>query len=325
MLALQRAAGNRAVVRVLARKTVYLTFDDGPRKETTPVALDALDKAGVKATFYIQGNHVKGNEDVLFDIMRRGHSIGNHTFTHPDFSLKKITPLITNKQIVEEIEQTETVIKGALESRRAAAEKDGSWDKIPKDSRDYIDSVIQRGTREFRVPKFLDTKEQNAFIEKAFVKPRATHVDSKDADTIARDNTLSEKEKTATVVRNIISGIPGTEFKGVSAYPRDPVVVLQHDTLPFSVNAIPQVITELRAEGHTFGGRLPARGSKSSAEKPDAGTDAGTRDAGKTDAGTTETKSHGIWDWLFRSAIQADVRECRGHRVQEVDSATRER
>ena len=35
MLALQRAAGNRAVVRVLARKTVYLTFDDGPRKETT--------------------------------------------------------------------------------------------------------------------------------------------------------------------------------------------------------------------------------------------------------------------------------------------------
>ncbi len=53
--------------------------------------------------------------------------------------------------------------------------------------------------------------------------PRATHVDSKDADTIARDNTLSEKEKTATVVRNIISRIPGTEFKGFSVYPRDPV------------------------------------------------------------------------------------------------------
>ena len=148
------------------------------------------------------------------------------------------------------------------------------------------------------------------------------------------------------MVRNIISGIPGTEFKGVSAYPRDPVVVLQHDTLPFSVKAIPQVITELRAEGHTFGGRLPARESKSSAEKPDAGTtdarmrdagttdagtkdagtkDAGTKDAGTTDAGTTDTKSHGIWDWLFRSAIQADARECRGHRGQEVDSATRER
>jgi hypothetical protein len=181
--------------------------------------------------------------------------------------------------------------------------------------------VIQGGTREFRVPKFSETKEQNAFIEKTFVKPRATHVDSKDADTIAADKRLSEKDKTATVVRNIVSGIPGTDFKGVSAYPQDPVVVLQHDTLPFSVNAIPQVITELRAEGHTFGGRLPARESKSRAEKPDAGA----TDAGMTDAGTTDTKSHGILDRLLRSAIQTDARDRRGQRDREVDSATRQR
>jgi peptidoglycan/xylan/chitin deacetylase (PgdA/CDA1 family) len=71
MLALQRSAGNQAAVRTLARKTkktVHLTFDDGPKRETTPMALDALDKEGIKATFYIQGNHVKGNEDILCDI-----------------------------------------------------------------------------------------------------------------------------------------------------------------------------------------------------------------------------------------------------------------
>ena len=113
---------------------------------------------------------MKGNEDVLFDIMRR-RALHRQSHLHAPRLLPEENYAAHHQQADrQEIEQTETVIKGALESRRAAAEKDGSWDKIPKDSRDYIDSVIQRGTREFRATSnFLDTKEQNAFIEKAFV------------------------------------------------------------------------------------------------------------------------------------------------------------
>jgi peptidoglycan/xylan/chitin deacetylase (PgdA/CDA1 family) len=304
MLALQRTAGNQAAVRTLARKTkktVHLTFDDGPKRETTPMALDALDKEGIKATFYIQGNHVKGNEDILCDIVRRGHFIGNHTFTHPTFS-RDGKPLVTNEQIKEEFQRTEEVIKSALQRGKTAAGAGdagtadagtadagttGFWTSLPQDRRDYIDSIIAGGTGELRVPQFSQTKDQTAFIESTLVKPRAAHVDSKDADTVARDSTLSEEEKTERVVSNVVFGIPKTEFKGVADHPQNPVIVLQHDTLAFSVKAIPSIIAKLRAEGHEFGGRLPARGSASKPVTP------------------KPAPPRSLWDRLFRSPVAA--------------------
>ena len=53
------------------KRTVYLTFDDGPVPEVTPWVLDTLDRYGVRATFFMVGDNV-----------RRGHSYGNHTMHH---------------------------------------------------------------------------------------------------------------------------------------------------------------------------------------------------------------------------------------------------
>lgn len=62
--------------------TVYLTFDDGPISEVTPWVLDTLDKYGVKATFFVVGDNVARNPELYQEILRRGHSVGNHTMTH---------------------------------------------------------------------------------------------------------------------------------------------------------------------------------------------------------------------------------------------------
>ena len=62
--------------------TVYLTFDDGPVPEVTPWVLDVLDRYGVKATFFMVGNNVKRNPHLYEEVLRRGHSVGNHTMTH---------------------------------------------------------------------------------------------------------------------------------------------------------------------------------------------------------------------------------------------------
>ena len=64
-------------------KTVYLTFDDGPSKNTAAV-LDALDRCGVKATFFVVtgGKSDELVEENLKAVAERGHNIGIHTYSH---------------------------------------------------------------------------------------------------------------------------------------------------------------------------------------------------------------------------------------------------
>ena len=64
------------------RKCVYLTFDDGPIPEVTPWVLDTLDRYGVKATFFMVGDNVRRHPELLEEVLRRGHSVGNHTMNH---------------------------------------------------------------------------------------------------------------------------------------------------------------------------------------------------------------------------------------------------
>ena len=61
---------------------VALTFDDGPKAGTTPVLLDGLARRGIHATFFVIGENVEGNEDLLLRMDREGHQIGLHTFHH---------------------------------------------------------------------------------------------------------------------------------------------------------------------------------------------------------------------------------------------------
>lgn len=64
------------------RKRVFLTFDDGPIPEATPWVLDTLDRFGVKATFFMVGQNVERHPELMEEVRRRGHSVGNHTLHH---------------------------------------------------------------------------------------------------------------------------------------------------------------------------------------------------------------------------------------------------
>ena len=65
------------------KKVVALTFDDGPNPATTPQALDTLAKYNVKATFFVLGKNIAGNESLLKRMKSEGHEIGNHSWDHP--------------------------------------------------------------------------------------------------------------------------------------------------------------------------------------------------------------------------------------------------
>ncbi|MBD2871218.1 polysaccharide deacetylase family protein [Paenibacillus arenilitoris] len=73
--------GEQADKQAASGKIVYLTFDDGPSRNTEQV-LAILREAGVKATFFVLGEHVKQHPSLAKRIAKEGHSIGNHTFNH---------------------------------------------------------------------------------------------------------------------------------------------------------------------------------------------------------------------------------------------------
>lgn len=68
--------------RSSSSKVIYLTFDDGPVPDVTPLVLDLLDKYNVKATFFCVGENVRKYPELYKEILRRGHRTGNHTFNH---------------------------------------------------------------------------------------------------------------------------------------------------------------------------------------------------------------------------------------------------
>jgi peptidoglycan/xylan/chitin deacetylase (PgdA/CDA1 family) len=64
---------------------VALTFDDGPDPEITPRLLDLLDERGVAATFFVTGEKAAAHPELIWEIILRGHAIGNHSYSHLPF------------------------------------------------------------------------------------------------------------------------------------------------------------------------------------------------------------------------------------------------
>lgn len=65
---------------------VALTFDDGPHPVYTAKLLDGLKERGVHVTFFVVGENIPGNEDLIARMEEEGHLIGNHTYDHVKIS-----------------------------------------------------------------------------------------------------------------------------------------------------------------------------------------------------------------------------------------------
>jgi peptidoglycan/xylan/chitin deacetylase (PgdA/CDA1 family) len=63
----------------------FLSFDDGPHPQHTPRLLDLLGEHGVRASFFVVGRHAEQHPAVVERIVREGHLLGNHSFSHTRF------------------------------------------------------------------------------------------------------------------------------------------------------------------------------------------------------------------------------------------------
>ncbi len=79
---------------------VWLTIDDGPTDDTEAL-LDALDKRGVKAMFFVKGSLSLLRPDLIRLMLARGHAVANHSQTHPSGSFWCLPPSALASQIDE--------------------------------------------------------------------------------------------------------------------------------------------------------------------------------------------------------------------------------
>ena len=87
---------------------IALTYDDGPNDPHTLRLLEVLAKQNVRATFFLIGRYVRQQPEIVRQLIRAGHVIGNHTFTHPLLIFK------TSRQIEAELMECQRVLSDAV-------------------------------------------------------------------------------------------------------------------------------------------------------------------------------------------------------------------
>ncbi|HEU5160987.1 MAG TPA: bifunctional polysaccharide deacetylase/glycosyltransferase family 2 protein [Streptosporangiaceae bacterium] len=141
----------------LPRKTIVLSFDDGPDATWTPQILDVLRKYRVPATFFVVGSAVVRHPDIVRDMRRAGAEIGIHTFTHANMTK------VSNWQRQKEMTQTQLGVVGAAGvksslmrppySSTTAAIDNPNWRLVQDLGRQgYVTALTSADTRDWSKP-----------------------------------------------------------------------------------------------------------------------------------------------------------------------------
>ncbi|MGI9036058.1 MAG: polysaccharide deacetylase family protein [Pyrinomonadaceae bacterium] len=198
---------------------IVLTFDDGPDPVWTPQILDILKRENVKATFFIVGENGQANPELVKRIVDEGHEIGNHSFTHPNLGD------VPSKVVDLELSATQRL----------------------------IESLTGRSTRLFRAPYFGDAEpktpdevEPTAQAQRLGYISVGLHIDPDDWK-------LTDDKGVKRTADDLVNE---TLQKAAIRTPEERgEIVLLHDgggDRSATVEALPQIIEKLRAQGYEF-------------------------------------------------------------------------
>lgn len=85
-------------------KNIYLTFDNGYEEGYTDQVLDVLKEENVPAAFFVTGHYVKSAPELVQRMVDEGHTVGNHSYHHPDFTI------MTKEKVQKELETLEAAV-----------------------------------------------------------------------------------------------------------------------------------------------------------------------------------------------------------------------
>ncbi|MGN9167775.1 polysaccharide deacetylase [Paenibacillus jamilae] len=203
------------------KKVAYLSFDDGPSVTVTPQILDILKKQKVKATFFIVGKEANENEhtrNLIKRIVKEGHAIGNHTYSH---NYKYLYPnrRVNTDHVMQEIEKNNQVLKSILG---------------PEFSTRMIRFPGGHMTWNRRDPQGM------AALDKVLLQKDYHQVDwnvlTKDAE--------GRSKKAPALINQFMRSVKG----------REKAIILMHDTYgkEETAKALPQIIEYLKKQGYEF-------------------------------------------------------------------------
>lgn len=117
-------------------KRVFLTFDDGPSSNITPLILDVLKENNIKATFFTLGSRVVQNPEIVKREYEEGHFIANHGYSHVYSSIYS-----SKESLLDEYNKTEDAIRNAIDQpeysshlfRFPGGSSGGKYDKVKKE------------------------------------------------------------------------------------------------------------------------------------------------------------------------------------------------
>ena len=117
---------------------IALTFDDGPHPKYTMQILEVLDEYHIPATFFFVGENVSYYSDTAREVAKRGHEIGNHTYSHPCASKQ------SEKALREELAKCDDIIRSVTGvAPKLFRPPQGSWNqKVYDIAREWDYSVI---------------------------------------------------------------------------------------------------------------------------------------------------------------------------------------
>mgnify|MGYP006077138145 CR=1 FL=1 len=92
--------------KTIKENQIAITFDDGPHPEFTPKVLELLKKHNAKATFFCIGKYIEAYPKVFSDIIKQGHTVGNHTYSHTNFF-----GFLKTEDVIEELQKTNDIVE----------------------------------------------------------------------------------------------------------------------------------------------------------------------------------------------------------------------
>ncbi|MDD4151545.1 MAG: polysaccharide deacetylase family protein [Candidatus Gracilibacteria bacterium] len=159
-------------------KKIIVTIDDGPSKYTVPIAKE-LDRLGMKGIFFFLGQNINHYQKEVLEILEKGHDIGNHSYTHPEFNK------ISIKRAVQEVKDTDNLLRELL-SKAGKDENKEMFFRYP-----YGAKISKNNSDEF-----------NAFLKQLKLKEMYWDIDTNDW----------RKEKSIESVKNSILKTPDNKI-----------------------------------------------------------------------------------------------------------------
>jgi cellulose synthase/poly-beta-1,6-N-acetylglucosamine synthase-like glycosyltransferase/peptidoglycan/xylan/chitin deacetylase (PgdA/CDA1 family)/spore germination protein YaaH len=190
---------------------VALTFDDGPDPEWTPAILNILKAKNVKATFFVIGENAEANPGLIERILREGHELGNHTFTHPNLA---DTP---NEGVALELNATQRLVEAITGRSMRLFRPPYLGDAEPASGDEIAPVEIAQNLGYITVGEHVDTEDWQLPTPETMIKTSMAEINSPNPEVhgniILLHDSGGDRSRTIAVLGPLIDRLRAEHYK----------------------------------------------------------------------------------------------------------------